>query len=765
MNNFPRFIYYFFILTITAASAQHVLFITGEESHTWGQHERRATSIILAAALENVDPEISTEHVFVATEGWPTQSQIDTADCIFINTYGYSKHIVNSDTKMSQLEAHMNLGKGFASMSWSLAVNGSLANRWKNLIGANWSGSNRVATFNTESLYKPEVESHPVMNGLPDYHLNDEYFFNFDKSTLGTISPILVHQGQNAAFSYDRSIRGNDATDELIANGHEFLGSWCFRRAAGGRAFGHAGGRYYFNLAKDSFRTNLLNGIMWTMKKNIPASGYRSLTPSASTMLLNLPSHTYRSSLTDLQRSLNYNQENAAEWRDDNNPNQGINIVRKPSNIPSTFSSAAPALSLNLNSPDGPSNCALFNEEVVFTKTQLSSDYITEGAAIADMDGDGNNDLIAGPLWWKGPELTQGHSYKPVVHTKYLHPDGSPISLREAPNGALSLYTTDFFVFPTDLDGNQWIDLITVARQGEAGKWYRDPAQNPLPPINTTVEKENFQYQNQVNCESPLLVDVIGDSSKELISFNNNRVTITTPANSTDAWTKRTISEANSGRYRRGHGLGAGDLNADGLVDIIVNHGWYQQPVDINSQEIWTFHAYSFANSAAQIQVFDVDGDGDNDLVTALRAHGYGMAWYEQIVDASTTSGISFTKHLIMPENAISSSEESPTGISFSQLHCMESADIDGDGIKDIITGKCHLAHNASQGDPDPLGDPVLYWFKTQRNADSSVNFEANLIDNDSGVGRQISVADLNNDGRLDIATGNKKGVYAFIQE
>ena len=47
---------------------------------------------------------------------------------------------------------------------------------------------------------------------------------------------------------------------------------------------------------------------------------------------------------------------------------------------------------------------------------------------------------------------------------------------------------------------------------------------------------------------------------------------------------------------------------------------------------------------------------------------------------------------------------------------------------------------------------------------DGSTEFIPYLIDADSGVGRQISTGDLNKDGKMDIVVGNKKGVFAFIQ-
>jgi hypothetical protein len=89
--------------------------------------------------------------------------------------------------------------------------------------------------------------------------------------------------------------------------------------------------------------------------------------------------------------------------------------------------------------------------------------------------------------------------------------------------------------------------------------------------------------------------------------------------------------------------------------------------------------------------------------------------------------------------------------------------DIDNDGIADIVTGKCYYAHNGR--DPGARDPAVLYWFKTLRNADGAAELVPHLIDDNSGVGRQITTGDLNGDGKMDIVTSNKKGVFAFIQK
>jgi hypothetical protein len=57
-----------------------------------------------------------------------------------------------------------------------------------------------------------------------------------------------------------------------------------------------------------------------------------------------------------------------------------------------------------------------------------------------------------------------------------------------------------------------------------------------------------------------------------------------------------------------------------------------------------------------------------------------------------------------------------------------------------------------------------LYWFRLRRDDAGNATFEPVLIDDDSGVGTQVTVADLDGDGRLDIAVANKRGVFAFRQ-
>src|SRR5258705_13083945 len=97
--------------------------------------------------------------------------------------------------------------------------------------------------------------------------------------------------------------------------------------------------------------------------------------------------------------------------------------------------------------------------------------------------------------------------------------------------------------------------------------------------------------------------------------------------------------------------------------------------------------------------------------------------------------------------------KENRYGVQFSQLHAIDLVDMDGDVLKDIVTGKRFWAHGAT-GDADPGSPQVLYWFKLVRKG-SDVDIIPYLIDNDSGVGTQAVAGGIKGDKLQVIVVGN----------
>jgi hypothetical protein len=110
--------------------------------------------------------------------------------------------------------------------------------------------------------------------------------------------------------------------------------------------------------------------------------------------------------------------------------------------------------------------------------------------------------------------------------------------------------------------------------------------------------------------------------------------------------------------------------------------------------------------------------------------------WYRQVRAAD--GKVSWKQNVILP----AAPDLRRDAVRFSQLHALALQDMNGDGLPDIVTGKRFWAHGPL-GDVEPDAPAVLYWFELQRQ-NGSVTFVPHLIDADSGVGTQVTVADWN---------------------
>lgn len=392
--------------------------------------------------------------------------------------------------------------------------------------------------------------------------------------------------------------------------------------------------------------------------------------------------------------------------------------------------------------------------EVAFEKQVLTERFVAEGCAVADFDKDGHADIAAGNVIWHGPAFTRQTEYTPPRENA-----GGPAKTPYDPARGYSNY---FLMFAHDFDGDGWTDILVYDLPGEPAVVFVNPRGRAGPWARHAI----FDVADG---ESPGLLDITGDGRPELFCQSSGpelggrlgfaQIDQANPVGKARFRPITPRSPDNDKKYfRYTHGAGAGDMNGDGRVDILTKDGWFEQPESLAEDAAWNFHAAPFGPSGgrggAQMLVFDVDGDGKNDVVTSYDAHGYGLGWFRQEADGS------FSERPVLGSTA----EESPQGVCFTQLHALAAADIDGDGLTDVVTGKRRWAHGP-KGDAEPDAPPVLYWFKLVRDGKGGATFEPHLIDNNSGVGTQVTVADLNGDGRPDIAVANKLGVFAFRQK
>jgi hypothetical protein len=347
-----------------------------------------------------------------------------------------------------------------------------------------------------------------------------------------------------------------------------------------------------------------------------------------------------------------------------------------------------------------------------FVKHILTSDFISEGVAVADINRDGRPDIVAGACWFEAPRWTK-HAIAPV---KTYDP--------------LTQFSNSFLNFTMDVNQDGWTDMIRISLPGEEAVWYENPgSKTGYWPMHTILQ--------HAGNESPTMADIDGDGQPDLLCNDwvaKEMIWMKSPSRKGDtSWQRYVISTASIGVNRYTHGLGLADMNGDGRKDVVITKGWWECPAN-RTRSHWIFHAADLGEDCSQIYALDTAS-----LVSAS-AHKYGIWWHEKLNDSS------WNHHLIFN--------------GFSQSHGLAMADINGDGHPDLVTGKRFYAHNGE--DPGAHDPAVLYWFEYLPG--TTRRWIPHVIDSDSGVGLQVLVQDMNGDQLPDILVANKKGVFFFEQ-
>jgi hypothetical protein len=375
-----------------------------------------------------------------------------------------------------------------------------------------------------------------------------------------------------------------------------------------------------------------------------------------------------------------------------------------------------------------------------FRMQTLNEFYYSWGPSVADVNKDGQPDVVAGPYYYLGPDYNVARE----------------IYLAQTIDASTQYFNGVQYAY--DFTGDGWPDVINAL--------FTRPTVLYVNPKGESRRWDSFVVTDALSSEIALVKDVDGDGKLEyLFKDSNNQIVYARPdpANPTGTWIKTAITER--GPWAN-HGMGVGDVNKDGRVDVLNAYGWWEQPPrdKTGAHATWAYHPAAFGRwtrsspGGAEIAVYDVNGDGLNDVVTSLQAHGWGLSWFEQ--KKAVDGAISFDEHPIMGDF----STKNAGNVTFSQLHGSTFADIDGDGIPDFITGKRFWSHLDTWIDPDPHGAPVLYVYRTVRTpkAPGGAEFVPELVHNRSGIGSQAAVVDLNKDGAIDIVTSTKRGTFIF---
>lgn len=190
-----------------------------------------------------------------------------------------------------------------------------------------------------------------------------------------------------------------------------------------------------------------------------------------------------------------------------------------------------------------------------------------------------------------------------------------------------------------DLDGDGDLDLLCTDRKGpkRGCRWLENPGPDAV--RRGEVWPEHLIGGAQQEVMFAARGDLDGDGVEEIAAATSDGgVLLFRRRDSAGRAWETTVVPMPPG-CGTGKGVAIGDLDLDGRADLAVTcehaagkHGvfWLSAPAEVGGP--WRFHPISGEREGVKfdlIQLLDLDGDGDLDLLTCEERDNLGVVWYE----------------------------------------------------------------------------------------------------------------------------------------
>jgi hypothetical protein len=346
------------------------------------------------------------------------------------------------------------------------------------------------------------------------------------------------------------------------------------------------------------------------------------------------------------------------------------------------------------------------------TGSDISSDtHATRSIALADVDGDGDLDLMAG-------------NYNDQINRLYLNNGTTdPFSGVTGTDISSDAHFT-YSIVMGDVDGDGDLDMLAGNSNQTNRLYLNDGSADPFSGITGTDISSDAH-----DTISIALGDVDGDGDLDMLAGNWNQTNRLYLNTGTAAPFSGVTGTDISGDAHSTNSIALGDVDGDGDLDMLVGNSYGPNRLYLNNGTADPFSGVtgtdisSDAHYTYSIAMGDVDGDGDLDMVAGN--NGDANRLYKNNGTAVPFSGVTGSD--------ISSDAHATLSIAL--------GDVDGDGDLDMLAGNDGQTNRLylNDGTTDPF------------NGVTGVNISSDAHDT-----RSIALGDVDGDGDLDMAVGNR---------